>query len=252
MPISVGRTAFTALLGFFISIVRAEAMDWGHFYVLLAATSDDRYYGFSRSDRKPMIQGDLHWQMPDDFYLGIFGTGARYRDGRNTSYELDFYGGKHFEIDGSDLNLGLLYATFPNSTGYADYVGPYYIFPTYNFVEGSAELSHTFGKLTVSGKLVTSPAYSSGVGPMWDVDGAVKYALTNWLSIGGGAGHQWMERIPNRTHWDFGATATWLTDFGRWQFDLRYHATDVSIADCYNTNWCAPAVVGTITYAFGG
>lgn len=226
----------------------ASASSWTGVYAYIDWTTDYRFYGMSSSNRQPIEQGGLHWILPDNFYIGVFASGVRFKDFRNTTYELDFYGGHHFYFDGNDLNLELLYSTFPNQAAHAFYKPPGYVFPTYNFGEASAEFSHKIDALTLSAKLVFSPAYGSGTGAMGGADGAASYAIRDWLAVDGRVGRQWIERGADRTHWEAGATATWRWRTQNIAFDLRYYGTDLGRAQCFGKNWCGPGAVAKVTY----
>ena len=225
----------------------AAARDWGSLYGYVAWTNDYRFYGVSSSNRQPAVQGGLHWAMPDNFYAGIFVSTVRFRDYRNTSFETDFYGGRHVYFDGNDLNLEVLFSAFPNTAGHPSYAAPGVIYPTYNFVEPSAELSHAFGSLTLSGKAMWSPHYSSRTGQLWAVNSTASYDINKWLKLSASWGHQWVAHGTDRSHWDVGATATWRQ---QWVADLRYYGTDIGRTHCYTTNWCEAAVVVKLTYQF--
>jgi uncharacterized protein (TIGR02001 family) len=229
----------------------ANAGGWTGVYAYIDWTTDYRFYGMSSSNRQPIEQGGLHGILPDNFYLGVFASGVRFEDFRNTSYELDLYGGRHFYFDGDDLNLELLYSTFPNQAARAFYKPPDYVFPTYNFGEASVEFSHKLDALTLSAKLIFSPAYGSGTGVMGGADGAASYTIYQWLTVDARAGRQWIEHGIDRTHWEAGTTATW-----RWQtqsiaLDLRYYGTDLGRARCFGRNWCGPGAVAKVTYGIG-
>lgn len=226
----------------------AYGESWTGVYAYAAWTSDYRFYGASSSNRQPIVQGGLHWVAPDNFYLGIFTSGVRFEDFRHTSYELDFYGGRHFYFGDNDLNLELLYSTFPNQAGHAFYEPRTFHFPTYNFGEASAELGHKLDALTLSAKLIFSPAYGSGTGVMGGADGAASYAIRDWLTVDGRVGRQWTTRGIDRTHWEIGATATWRWHTQSLALDLRYYGTDLGRNQCYEQNWCGPAPVAKITY----
>ena len=238
----------TLLLFLFVLPCTARASTWTGVYVYVDWTTDYRFYGMSSSDRQPIEQGGLHWILSDDFYLGVFASGVRFEDFRNTSYELDFYGGRHVHFDGNDLNLELLYSVFPNQAAHAFYKPPNYVFPTYNFVETSAELSHKIDALTLSAKLIFSPAYGSGTGVMGGADGAASYAIRDWLTMDARVGRQWIERGIDRTHWEAGATATWQWRTQSLALDLRYFGTDLGRAQCFGRSWCASAGVAKVTY----
>ena len=136
----------------------ARASDWGHLYGYVDWTSDYRFYGASSSNRQPTVQGGLHWAAAGQLYAGVFVTGVRFNDFRNTSYETDFYVGRHFIFDSNDLNLELLYGAFPDTAGHPSYAAPGVIFPSYNFFEAAAEMTHTFGALSSAER----PSWSRG------------------------------------------------------------------------------------------
>ena len=226
----------------------ARADDWGSLYGYVDWTSDYRFYGASESNRHATEQGGLHWMAPDGYYAGVFVTGVDPKDFRNTSYEVDLYGGKHFYFDHNDLNLEALYSVDPDIAGHPTYLPPGVILPTYNFFETSAELTHTFGALSLGGKVIVSPRPESHGGLLGSVNVSASYAVRDWLTASGHAGHQWVERSGLQgTYWDIGVAATWKQ---QWTVDLRYYATDIGAAACYGQNWCAPAVVAKVTYAF--
>jgi len=227
--------------------VAAKADDWGNLYGYVDWASDYRFYAMSSSNRQPVAQAGLHWSMPDNFYAGIFVTGVRFKDYRKTSFETDYYGGRHFIFGGNDLNVELLYSAFPDSAGHPTYTAPGTIFRTYNFFEASSELTHTFGPVSVAQKILWSPEYGSHTGTLLGVNSTLTYAPNDWLKATAEWGHQWVENGTDVSHWDVGATATLRQ---QWVFDLRYYGSDVSAAHCFFMNWCKPALVGKITYQF--
>jgi uncharacterized protein (TIGR02001 family) len=225
----------------------ARAEDWGHLYGYVDWTSDYRFYGASESNRHSVEQGGLHWAMPDNFYAGVFVTGVDFKDYRNTSYEVDLYGGRHFYFGANDLNLEALYSVTPDTAGHPTYTAPGPIYPGYNFFEAAAELTRSFGALALSGKLIVEPRPDSHGGMLWSLNGGASYAINDWLKASASAGHQWVALQTDSTNWNIGATATWRQ---QWEVDLRYYGTDISIAHCYGMNWCKPAVVAKIKYSF--
>ncbi len=150
-------------------------------------------------------------------------------------------------VDDNELNLEVLYGAFPDTAGHPSYLPPGTILPTYNFPEFLAELTHTFGAWSVSGKAILEPRPQTHGGMMESVNIGVGYKITDWLRAGANAGHQWSDSKPENTHWNIGLTATrgW-----EWALDVRYYATDITKANCYNTNWCQPALVVKATYTF--
>ena len=226
----------------------AQASDWGNLYGYVDWTSDYRFYGASESDRHSTEQGGLHWAASDDFYAGVFVSGVDFRDFRKTSYEVDFYGGRHFHFDSNDMNLEALYSVDPDAAGHPSYARSGVILPNYNFFEAAAELTHTFGAFSLGGKVIVEPRPRSHGGLLWSLNGAAVYLVNDWLKLSANVGRQreFAKRLDSM-HWDFGVTATWRQ---QWVFDVRYYGSDISIANCYGTNWCQPALVAKITYQF--
>src|ERR1700748_3365500 len=70
----------------------------------VAAQSDYRFRGISQNSREFAPQGTINLTAPDGFYAGTWASKVNW-GGNNPSYETDFYGGKHFDLDGTDLNV---------------------------------------------------------------------------------------------------------------------------------------------------
>ena len=206
------------------------------YYVAASMISDYRFDGFSESNREPTWQVNLHCYRTDGFYAGTVLTGVNFEDRPRTTLETDFYVGKHVPVAGSDLNLELLEVWFPNQrTGG----------PAYGLFEPEAEVSRTFGRLTLKAQLAWSPNYSSNSGESWHQKATASFALTDWLSISGHYGRITIERGFERHHFDIGATAKWR----ELSLDARYGGTDLKKPQCYYSNWCAPGASVTVTWA---
>src|SRR3569833_44274 len=240
------------LFGLFVAIELlsddpARAGTFGHLYGYVDWTSDYRFNAASESNRHGTVQGGLHWAAPEDFYLGVFVSHVDFNDFRGTATEVDIYGGKHLRWDTNDLNLEVLYGSYPDTAGHPSYLPAGTILPTYNFAELAAELTHSFGALSIAGKLIVEPRPQTHGGTLTSLGGSASYAVNDWLSASAHVTHIWQDRGPHGMTGDAGLTATWRQ---QWVFDLRYYATDVAKADCYGTNWCEPALVAKVTYQF--
>ena len=204
-------------------------------YVAATALSDYRFDGFSESDRLPTWQVNLHCYRNDGWYAGAVFTGVKFLDTPPTHFEMDLYAGKRFQTHGFGVNLELLYTTYPDQrAGKA----------SYGLFEPEAEVSRSFGKLTLKTQLAVSPNYSSDEGPALHWKGGASYAVTSWLSLGANAGRLWITHGIDRDHWDVGATAVWR----RVTLDARYGGTNLKPDQCYFTNWCAPGASVSVTY----
>jgi len=236
----------------------------GELSASIALTSDYRFRGISQNDTDPAPQASINWTGDYGFYVGTWASKVNFNDGpsgfgtatHNSAVEWDIYGGKHFDLGGTDLNVEAYYYAYPDHNRVASYL------PLYSYFEAIVGLSHTFDDLTVGASIALSPNYFGDTGGGVWVGGTASYTVNDWISISGNVGHQWVSDLDNTgigypyTHWDLGATATW----NGISLDVRYIDTSISKAECegFNgpkNNWCGPTVVGTITYnvtLFGG
>ncbi len=234
--------------------------DWGTVSAAVTVQSDYRFRGISQNNREVAPQATINWSLPDGFYAGVWSSKTNWTalpavPGVNfpgtPSYELDIYGGKHFTIfEDWDLNVEAYYYAYPdyNHTlgGAVIGVGPVV---DASYFEGIFQLSHTFGKLSVTATGAVSPEFTLGGGTGGYIAGTASYPLTDWLSVSGTVGHQWVELAPSDyTHFDIGLSATWR----HFVLDVRANGTDLNGANCgfymVTSNACTTGVVATITY----
>jgi uncharacterized protein (TIGR02001 family) len=203
-------------------------------------TSDYRYRGISQNDREPTPEASINIFGPDGFYAGTWDAKTDWDGNGDPSYEADFYAGKHTDFYGTDLNIEAYYYAYPDA----------HFGATASYYETIVQLSRSFDALTVTATGAWSPEWSLGGGNGYYVEGTASYAVNDWLSISGNAGHQWVDATTyDYTHWDFGATAT----YGNWALDARYVGTNLSPEDCgdywmITKSACSATVVGTLTY----
>lgn len=214
---------------------------WGTLSASVALQSDYVYRGISQNDRQVDPEGSLNWSGPMDFYAGAWIAKTDWDGSGNPSFELDIFGGKHFDLDGTDLNVGAYYYSYPDAR-----------FPgaTASYFETLVQLSHTFDELTLTVTGANSPEWCLDGGLAWYVAGTASYEFNDWLSISGNVGHQWVDAAPSAyTHWDLGATATWES----WTLDVRYVGNDLSPSACAafwmsTRDACRHTVTATLTY----
>ncbi|HEX4304276.1 MAG TPA: TorF family putative porin [Rhizomicrobium sp.] len=227
---------------------------WGTISAYVAVTSDYRFRGISQNNSNISPQASINWTGPEGFYAGVWSskvdwTGLAFSpiDEATPTVEIDLYGGKHFDLGGWDLNVEAYYYAYPDADKFV--LGP----KKASFFEGIFQLSHSFGDLALTATGAVSPEFSLGGGTGGYIEGTASYPLTDWLSISGNVGHQWVENAPtDYTHFDLGLTATWR----HFAFDVRANGTDLNSAGCnfymasslVNNTICTTGVVGTITY----
>ena len=202
--------------------------------------SDYRFRGISQNSKEFTPEAALNLTGPDGFYAGVWSAKINW-GGNNPSIETDIFGGKHFDLGGTDLNVEAYYYSYPDyrtTTAAASYY------------ETIVQLTHAFGPLTLTATGAMSPQFSLGGGDGWYVSGLAAYAVTDWLTFSGTVGHQWVDKAPSDyTHYDIGATAVWRS----WSLDARYVATDIGKTNCTNfwmatPNACSGGFVATLNY----
>lgn len=230
--------------------------DWGTVSAYVALQSDYRFRGISQNDSNPTPEASINWAGPNGFYAGTWvakinwsGVAVCPTCDANPTVEVDLYGGKHFDLGGWDLNVEAYYYAYPDAN-------PPVFFGTTksaSYFEGIFQLTHSFGDLSVTATGAVSPEFSLGGGTGGYISGTASYPITDWLSISGTVGHQWVDLAPtDYTHYDIGLSATWR----HFVLDVRANGTDLNSAGCgfymagsaFNNSVCTTGVVATLTY----
>ncbi len=228
----------------------ADDFDWGTVSAYVDVQSDYRFRGISQNNLQPAPQASINWSGPDGFYAGVWASKTDwigfFTPFSSPTYEVDLYGGKHFDLGGTDLNVEAYYYSYPDAnTGLLGGT------ETASYFEGIFQLSHSFGSLALTATAAFSPSWSLVGGTSEYIEGTASYPLNDWLSISGNVGHQWVDKFganTDYTHFDLGLTATWRS----WALDVRANGTDMNTATCSNyilsKNACTTGVVATLTY----
>jgi uncharacterized protein (TIGR02001 family) len=230
--------------------------DWGTLSAYVAVQNDYRFRGISQNNSNVTPEASINWSGPDGFYAGTWVAKTNWT-GQATApfvqatptFEADFYAGKHFDLDGTDLNVEAYYYSYPDANHSNFILGT----ATASFFEGIFQLSHTFGSLALTATGAVSPQFSLGGGTGGYIEGSASYPLNDWLSISGNVGHQWVENAPSDyTHFDLGLSAT----YRHFVLDVRADGTDLNTANCgfymtasaVNHKICGTGVMATLTY----
>jgi uncharacterized protein (TIGR02001 family) len=196
-----------------------DAPAYGSISGYLAAESDYRYRGISQNNNEITPEGALNWTGPNGFYVGTWLARTDW-GGKNPGFEMDIYGGKHFDLGGTDLNVQAYYYAYPDFEPNG--------LPDASYFEMMGILTHSFDKLTLTATGAYSPEWSLGGGTGWYGAATASYVLTDWLTASATLGHQWVELAPSDyTHWDIGLTATYKS----FTLDLRYVGNDIKSGD---------------------
>jgi uncharacterized protein (TIGR02001 family) len=217
----------------------------------LTVQSDYRFRGISQNDTDPAPQGTLNFIGPDGFYAGTWLSKIDWKlagENDNPGFEMDIYGGKHFDLGGTDLNVEAYYYAYPDADTFGGSKASYF--------EAITTLSHSFGPLAVNGTWAYSPEFSLGGGTGNWLAGGGSYTVADWLSVSANLGHQWVQAAKyfgsrDYTEWDLGATAAWKS----FSLDARYVDTDLGKGSCANfwmptRNACQAGFVATLSYNF--
>jgi uncharacterized protein (TIGR02001 family) len=212
------------------------APSWGTLSAYVALASDYRFRGISQNDKNPTPEASINWSGPDGFYAGTWLAKTNWSSvatcptcGASPTFEADFYAGKHFDLDGTDLNIEAYYYSYPDAN--ANVLGTT---KDASYFEAIGQLTHAFGPLTLVATGAYSPEWSLGGGTAWYVEGTATYVVCDWLSVSGNLGHQWVDAAPSDyTHYDIGATATYKS----FTLDARYVGNDIKASDA--TFWIA-------------
>lgn len=207
----------------------------GRLLPALTIASEHRFNGMSLTDRNPALQLSLHVWRPDDYYAGIWMSNVDFRDGNDTSIEVDAYLGKNFDVAGYNVAIEGMYSAFDDQEPG----------PKYDFFQLKLEASKDLGNFTPRASVKFSPSGSVGAGKTWQLALGGTWALTDWLAGEVVAGRGIYEHTSERNYWEAGLTASWKTI----HFDIRYVDMETDLPLCDFVSWCEPAVVGKITFA---
>jgi uncharacterized protein (TIGR02001 family) len=104
---------------------RAQVSVGGDFSGHLAAVSDYRFRGVSRSFQDPAIQGSVELKLPSNFYFGTFGSMVDKEIFANSrGFEWDIYGGYRWRVaEEVTMDVGLIQYLFPTESEFSTLEG---------------------------------------------------------------------------------------------------------------------------------
>ncbi|MGD9829362.1 MAG: TorF family putative porin [Hyphomicrobiaceae bacterium] len=168
----------------------------------IGVTTDYVFRGFSQTAQNPALQGgvDVTWKW---LYLGMWASNLDFLQVPNAagtsqvnlaSVEIDWYGGVKIPLGPVELDLGLIYYTYPGAYDKVTAGNP-----------AQRELDYLELKAGVSGSLVKdvwtagltvfySPEYTNKTGATWTIEGTTAVTLPKmWIftpTISGTLGYQ--------------------------------------------------------------
>lgn len=214
----------------------AQMTPVGLFVPQAMVVSDYRFEGMSSTAREPTPQASLYLWRPDKFYAGVFVSGVDYGYPGSPTYEIDGYVGRHFDVTPKTrLTAEVMASTFPDQmkTG-----------PTLNFVQTKLKAERTEGRFSAFGQAAFTPSASYDAGRAWTLKAGGAYAVRPWLKLDASVGRRLSERGQDRDFWRLGAVASNKA----LALEVAYEDTNLSRAQCFYTDWCAPGLVAKLTY----
>jgi uncharacterized protein (TIGR02001 family) len=224
-----------------------------------AIMSDYNFRGISQSSRAPSVGAYLEPQFNISpmfqLYTGIAGYSIRWpRPLSDPAAEIDLYGGVRAKVGDFTLDLGTMYYWYPRERAFQSDFWEFYAKASYTFMETVTVGANVFHapdwlNLNVTGTYLAgtlkvampSNMMAPGVGAY------VSGELGTYL-LGRTAGYNPRDYL----YWNAGIGVTYkaLT------FDLRYHDTDNTRAQCFaivlgppsSRKWCGPAIIGKIAF----
>lgn len=204
-------------------------------------TTDYVFRGVSNSDNDPAVQGYIELSY-DIFYLGIWGSNTDL--GINDDLEIDWYGGIRPTWNNFEFDFGVLYYSYPNAGDALSGGDPDY----FEIKAAVAYPIHEMVKLGVAG--YWSPDYFGETDDSFYLEGNAEVSLPFNITVSGAIGQQWFDDNVNNFEdyltWNIGASWTFKDTL---TFDVRYHDTDLSKAEC-GANICDERIVGTVSVDF--
>ena len=218
----------------------------GSFSGSLGFFTDYRYRGLSQTDRHPTIQGSFDWAHEKGYYLGVWGSNVDFGEsgataGQGASIEFDFYGGVARQYYGIDIDLGLLWYTYP---GAQDSL-------SYDFMEYTASIGYSWEILSLSTGVNFAPEFyaSSDEATYWTLDAEVN--LIQNLTFTGHYGYQWVEDNASYTHPDYADFSIGFAySTNGFDLSLQYVNTDIEDRNCGVVDACEGDVVFGISRGF--
>lgn len=214
----------------------------------VSLTTDYVFRGFSQTDEGPAIQGgfDATYGI---FYAGVWASNldfgaAPVGTGDAANIEIDWYGGITPTLGRFDLDLGVIYYSYPNAR---DLPGA-----ELDFWEFKAGVSHTiFNDLGVSTTIYYSPEFTGEIGDNWTIETSLEKPLGHGFTLSGTFGSQYGDESDggfDYYYWNVGVSKEFRDKF---TLDVRYWDTaDLNGCSTASPFQCDERIVGTLSASF--
>lgn len=207
-----------------------------------AFKSDYVFRGFSQTDERPTVQGQITATHKSGLAASLWGANVDFNDGDEASSELDATLSYTRAVGPGHLTVGGVYYAYPGADDDLDY----------DYYEGFA----TYGLKVLDTADVTASVYfspdffaGSGDAVYTNIGASVPLPGLKGFSVNGAAGYQWIDDeeafgAPDYADWTLGAAY----NYENLTFSVNYHDTDLSEDDC--SSLCSERVVVGVSASF--
>lgn len=218
----------------------------GEFAGTVTIASDYLFRGISQTDEAPAIQGSLDWKHPLGPFVGVWGSNVDFDDGDQAGVELDWYAGYAASVRQADVDLRVIYYSYPGANTPRDY--------DYWEVGGTVSVK-PLARMTLSAGYNYSPDFFNESGDGHYLHGEVRYEIPGMalpLALTGGVGRQWIKDnvvfgTPDYWHWNAGLELT----VNGIKAALTYADTDIEQRRCGAAlGVCGQRVMASLSHSF--
>lgn len=185
----------------------------GEFTANVAYTTNYMYRGVTQTSDGPAIQGGFDYSN-GAFYAGTWASSLDFGDDSSSGIEIDYYAGFAPSVNGMDLDFGVLYYSYPDSSDDG---------AEQDFLEIYAAAGMTANKMTFAAKVSYSPDFYGETGVAWYPEANLGISLLENLSADVHYGNQMFEDDLVDDYQDWNIGLTYSTEWA--DLDIRYYDT---------------------------
>jgi uncharacterized protein (TIGR02001 family) len=185
----------------------------GTFSGNIALTNNYMFRGVTQTTNNAAVQGGFDWDTGMGLHFGTWASSLNFSDGNNATTEVDLYGGYGGKIDNFSYDVGFMYYWYPGATSAAQY----------DFWEVYGKAGYDFGVASVSTGIAYTPDNTVTNLDATYVNAQLTVPVIDMLSVSGGVGYYFYDRIKDQTDWNVGAT---LKVYNWFDIDARYYDSD--------------------------
>jgi len=195
--------------------------------------SDYRFNGASNSNRNPALQAYVHLQYSSGWYGGVFLSEVDFADPGRTRGELDLYLGRAIHSGSMEYRAEIMHLSFDEHVPG----------PTYDFWQGKVLARRHFGGSMAELSVTHTPEAPYAGGAQTQLRFEALHSINTRVRLSALLGQAMRREHPDYFYGSIGLEADWQ----RLTFGIQWAGADRTRADCLGTDWCKPALVGSVT-----